>query len=393
MNGAPLGGTWSGNTIPVTPGGSITPAGVMTDVLTYTVTDVNGCTASDQTNVDIQPIVNPANAGPDASVCVGSGALQLNGAPVGGTWSGPQVTAGGSVDTSVPGVYLLTYSFGTATCLLQDQVTITVNALPVVDAGTDIAVCLDGGLQQLTANPAGGTWSGTGVTAGGLFDPQLTLPGGNPVTYQYTDANDCINSDDANVTVNPLPMASFTNGAIACANVPFAFNNTSTGATNAEWSFGDMGTSFGISPSHTYTTTGVYDVMLVASTGAGCTDTTYGSVQVWDVPQAVLALSTNSGCGPLSVDFDNTSVGDGLSYDWDFGGLASSVAMWPPPFTFPMDPVDAVDYTVTLTATNVCGNDVASGTVTVMPSPTADFGPNVDVHCSYADVPFATVSY
>lgn len=394
LTGSPVGGTWTGTTIAVTPGGQITPAGVATDVLTYSYTDANGCTASDQLNVDIQPVLVPANAGPDAAVCVNSGTVQLNAAPLGGTWSGPQVDASGAFDTSLPGTYTLTYSVGSATCLLQDQVTMTVNALPIVDAGTDIAVCLDGGLQQLTATPIGGTWSGTGVDATGQFDPTLAVPGGNTVTYQYTDAaTGCSNSDNALVTVHPLPVAAFTHAPIACVNVPFPFSNTSLGATGAEWDFGDGGTSFAFDPSHTFTTTGFFDVQLVVNTGEGCTDTITSTVQVWDVPQAVLTVSADSGCGPLSIDFDNFSVGDGLSYQWDFGGLGSSTDQWPPSFVFPVDAEDAVTYTVSLTATNACGSDVASTPVTVMPSPTADFGPNVDLHCSYADVPFANVSY
>lgn len=394
LGGSPAGGTWSGTTVPVTPAGEITPAGVANDMLTYSYTDANGCSASDQLTVDIQPITTPAFAGNDAAVCVGSGALQLNGTPVGGTWSGPQVSGSGLVDTSVPGSYTLTYSFGTATCLLQDQVTIVVNDLPVVDAGTDIAVCLDGGAQQLTATPVGGTWSGVGVDPTGLFDPLLAVPGGNPVTYQYTDpTTTCTNSDAALVTVHPLPVADFTHAPIACANVPFAFTNGSTGAVTAEWDFGDGGSSFAMDPFHTYTTTGVFNVRLVAGTGAGCTDTLFSSVQVWDVPQAVLTLSTDTGCGPLTVDFDNFSVGDGLTYLWSFAGLGSSTDQWPGSFVFPEDPQDAITYVVDLTATNVCGVDVATALVTVLPSPTAAFGPNQDVHCSYADVPFVNVSY
>lgn len=394
LNGAPAGGTWSGSTVPVTPGGQITPNGVATDVLTYSYTDVNGCSASDQINVDIQPITTPAFAGNDTAVCVNSGALQLNGTPVGGTWSGPQVNAGGSFSTAVAGSYTLTYSFGAATCLLQDQITIVVNALPVVDAGNDISVCLDGGVQLLTATPAGGAWSGTGVDATGNFDPLLAIPGGNPVTYDYTDPlTGCSSSDNALVTVQPLPTADLIHDPVACANVPFPFTNNSTGYTSSEWDFGDGGTSIADSPSHAYAATGVYIVTLVVGTGAGCTDTITSTVMVWDVPQTVPTVSVDNGCGPLTVDFDNFSVGDGLSYAWDFGGLGSSFLQWPPSFTFPMDPQDAVVYPVTLTATNQCGSDAVTMDVTVLPSPTAVFGPNVDEHCAFAPVPFANVSY
>lgn len=395
LNGLPAGGTWSGTTIAITPGGVITPSGVASDVLTYAFTDANGCSNSDQVAVDIQAVIDPAFAGNDTSVCLGSGALVLVGTPVGGAWSGPQVTPGGILNTNVAGSYTLTYSVGSATCLLQDQVTIAVEALPVVDAGDDISVCEEGGIQVLVATPAGGTWSGTGVDpVTGEFDPLQALPGGNPVSYTYTDpATGCSSSDNAVVTVNPMPVADFTHAPVACANVPFQFNNNSSGYSASQWDFGDGGSSLADSPFHVFTGTGAFDVTLVVSTGANCTATFTSTVVVWDVPDAQPVLDATNGCGPFTVSFDNNSVGDGLSYWWDFGGLGTSALQWPDDFTFPMNPQDAIVYPVTLTASNVCGSDAETINVTVMPSPTAVFGPNVNEYCAFAPVPFANVSY
>lgn len=394
MIGTPVGGTWTATTMTVTAAGLVTPSGVGSDVFTYTYTDAGGCTGSDQRNVDVIAITEPAFAGNDTAVCVDSGVLQLSATPVGGTWSGPQVSASGVFDTGTVGSYTLTYSQGSETCYIYDQVTVLVHGLPVVNAGDEIATCLDGGMQVLTAIPAGGTWSGTGVDAAGNFDPLLALPGGNPVTYTYTDpVTGCENDDATVVTVNPLPVAAFSNDPIACANVAFPFTNESTGGSSYEWDFGDDGSSFSANPSHIYTTTGTFDVQLIVSTGAGCQDTTYGSVEVWDVPQADLALSVDTGCGPLLVDFTNSSVGEGLSYAWEFGGLDGSSEQFPPAFSFPADPVEGITYPVTLTVTNVCGVDVGEASVTVIPVPTAVFGPNLDEYCSYAEVPFGNASY
>jgi gliding motility-associated-like protein len=396
LGGAPAGGSWSSTgAINVTPGGVITPNGVANDVLTYSFTDANGCSGSDQIAVDIQPVLVPAFAGNDTSVCVGTGALVLSGTPAGGSWSGPQVAPGGSFSTSAAGTYALTYSVGAGTCLLQDQIVITVEALPVVDAGNDISVCLEGGIQVLVASPSGGTWSGAAIDPlTGAFDPLLALPGGNPVTYAYTDpATGCSNSDGAVVTVNPMPVAGFTHAPVACVGAPFQFTNTSSGYSSSQWDFGDGGGSLASSPFHVFAATGAFDVTLVVRTGANCTDTITSTVVVWDVPDAQPVLDAVNGCGPLTVSFDNNSVGDGLSYWWDFGGLGTSGLQWPPAFTFPMDPQDAVSYPVTLTASNACGSDAATVNVTVLPSPTAVFGPNVDEHCAFAPVPFANVSY
>lgn len=394
LNATPAGGTWSANTMSVTPSGTITPAGVGTDVLTYSYSDGAGCSGSDQITVDVIAITQPAFAGNDTALCINSGDLQLAGIPVGGSWNGTGVSSSGVFSPITAGSYTLTYSFGSATCLLQDQITIVVNALPVVDAGDQIATCLDGGMQVLMATPAGGTWSGTGVDAAGNFDPLLATSGGNTVTYSYTDpSTGCSNSDNTLVTVNPLPIAGFTHDPVGCANVTLSFTNTSTGANNYEWTFGDGGSSFVISPDHIFTAPGDFDIRLIVETGAGCRDTAYSTVDVWDVPIADITLSTDTGCGPLEVSFTNNSSGDGLSFAWEFGGLNGSADEDPAPFTFPPNSVEAVTYDVSLTVTNVCGQDDVTEPVVVIPPPTAEFGPNLNEYCSYAEVPFGNASY
>lgn len=50
-------------------------------------------------------------------------------------------------------------------------------------------------------------------------------------------------------------------------------NNRSTGAGSYEWFFGDGQTSTEFEPIISYTTEGIYDIMLVATNSSGCTDT------------------------------------------------------------------------------------------------------------------------
>lgn len=394
LTATPIGGVWSAGWMDVSGAGQLLPNGVGTDQLIYSFTSAAGCTSSDTITVDVVAIDEPAFAGNDTAVCVNSDQLQLIGIPAGGTWSGTFVTTDGLFDPSTEGDHLLTYSFGSATCAIQDQITITVDALPVIDAGDDIGVCLDGGPQQLSATPAGGSWSGVGIDpATGIFDPLSAVEGGNPILYTYTDPNTgCTNSDNAIVTVHPLPVASFDHDPIACVGVPLLFNNTSTGANSAEWTFGDAGASSVISPSHIFSSEGEFEIMLIASTGAGCSDTTYSTVTVWDVPVAEFTLSVDSGCGPLEVEFTNASIGEGLSFNWDLGTIGNSTDQDPGPFTFPAGSLNAIEYTITLDASNTCGTSTATTPVVVMPSPTAIFSPDQNTYCAFADVPIANAS-
>jgi gliding motility-associated-like protein len=195
------------------------------------------------------------------------------------------------------------------------------------------------------------------------------------------------------LVVNALPVAIIENDPVYCVNVPATFINLSTPGTTAEWAFGDGATSNSFTGVNLYTDTGSYPVQLIATNGAGCSDTTSTVISVYDVPQSVPVLSTIEGCGPLTVSFGNASVGDGLGYSWDLGGLATVLDAVPADITLPMDPVDAVVYSITLTAGNLCGSDATTVPVTVLPAPTAAFGSNVNLYCAYTAVPFGNASY
>ncbi len=71
----------------------------------------------------------------------------------------------------------------------------------------------DAGSQQLTATPAGGSWTGA-VSAAGVFDPSQG-PGTYSVTYTFTNANGCTQSDTEEITVTPVgPCTDPTNFAL-----------------------------------------------------------------------------------------------------------------------------------------------------------------------------------
>jgi len=116
--------------------------------------------------------------------------------------------------------------FGTETC----SQTITVNALPTVTADPK-SVCV-GASVALTGSPAGGTWSGTGVT-GSTFSAIGLTAGPYTVTYTYTDpATTCTNSATATITVNAIPGAPSASGATYCVGATID-NLTVTGAAGA----------------------------------------------------------------------------------------------------------------------------------------------------------------
>jgi hypothetical protein len=105
--------------------------------------------------------------------------------------------------------------------------TLTVNNLPVVSiaAFAQGSVCIDNSALPLPAgSPAGGTYSGTGVS-GTDFDPAAAGSGTHTITYYYEDANTCAASASTTLAVNALPvvtMASFSPSTVCIGNSPIA---------------------------------------------------------------------------------------------------------------------------------------------------------------------------
>ena len=387
---SPAGGSWSGTG--VTPGGVFTPglAGAGIHTLWYTLIDGNGCINADSA---VMTVVDPALAiaGNDTSVCYGGPQFQCMAVPAGGSWSGSAyVTSGGIFVPSQTGIYQLVYSYGSGTCLSMDTMVVTVEALPIVSAGPNLQHCIDLNPYDLSGgSPVGGTWAGSGIInpANGTFDPAAAGAGNWILTYTYTaPATGCTDSASLVMTVHPLPVAAFSHDSLICVNTPVTFLNTSSGATGYQWDFGDTQTSSIVSPSHTYTTAGIYPVSLIATSAAGCTDTLISSIEVIAPPQAVISLAPSSGCGPLLVSFTNTSSADYATWSWNFGNGLTDTAQHPGPVLFDMYLYTDTTYYILMTVTNMCGSSSATDSVRVTYPPHADFGTSVLTGCSMVTV-------
>ncbi|MBK8951294.1 MAG: T9SS type A sorting domain-containing protein [Chitinophagaceae bacterium] len=98
---------------------------------------------------------------------------------------------------------VVTNSCFTAT---SNAAVLTVNALPTVVA-TDLwnrRICISDTLVPLVGTPAGGNWSGIGVS-GFNFVPPITAVGTYVLTYTYTNTSGCTASDTTKVVVVDCP--------------------------------------------------------------------------------------------------------------------------------------------------------------------------------------------
>jgi PKD repeat protein len=214
------GGLWSGSVGIVDPVlGLFNPDLVGIDTVTLVYCDNDGlCDACDSMLVYIRAAEPAFTNQADTAICVDQPPLSLSGGlPLGGQWSGPGVVngPGGSVfDPSLAGVgaYDLLYCFGVGSCERCDTTRITVNPLPIVDAGSLADVCEGDAPFYLPPGtptaPGAFTWSGPNVVQVApdsfFFDP--ATPNTYTLTYTYTDPNGCTNADSLVLTVNPLPV-------------------------------------------------------------------------------------------------------------------------------------------------------------------------------------------
>lgn len=157
------------------------------------------------------------------------------------------------------------------------------------------------------------------------------------------------------------PVASFTAAPIsgtAPVNVVFTDKSTNSPASWS-WKFGDGNTSTQQNPVHTYSKAGKYTVSLVVRNAAGSNTGTRSSyitvLAPVQVPVASFSASPTSGRASLSVQFTDKSTNSPSSWRWNFGDGTSSTSK-NPAHTYSK----AGTYTVTLTATNTAGSNIAT---------------------------------
>lgn len=104
------------------------------------------------------------------------------------------------------------------------------------------------------------------------------------------------------------------------------FTDKTTGTVDSwYWDFGDGKASTEQNPTHTYWTAGVYNVILTVSNEFGQADTTkteYISV-VGDLVSK-FAMDPAGGKAPLTVTFEDRSIGGPTAWAWDFGDGSKS---------------------------------------------------------------------
>lgn len=272
---------------------------------------------------------------------------------------------------------------------------------PVADFSANVTT----GKEPLTVS-FNDTSTGFPTSWNWTFGDSGTSSDQNPIhTYQnagnYTVSLTVANSDGTNATTkvdyitvllrNP-PVANFTaNVTTGTAPLAVAFTDNSTNnPTGWNWTFGDGDSSDQQNPAYIYSEPGNYSVNLQVTNVDGTDSllkTDYIIVYLTSPivtlqpappngPVADFSANVTAGKTPLNVAFTDASTGFPSAWYWDFGDETNAISQ---------DPFHsytaAGTYNVSLTATNVYGNNTTtkSGYITVLPRnpPVANFTANV----------------
>jgi gliding motility-associated-like protein len=165
-----------------------------------------------------------------------------------------------------------------------------------------------------------------------------------------TDTGTCNTADTAYLDVwvrNDSLSANFSDSvSIDCYTRDITLTSSNYPTTQYLWNFGDGTTStINGTVSHTYTGPGAYTVNLTVTDTSKCTLQASYSLPVVCPPVVKLALQPTDtvGCIPLTIDFGNATMSNGI-YHWDFGDGDTSTQR-DPVYTY----THGGHYTVTLT--------------------------------------------
>lgn len=165
---------------------------------------------------------------------------------------------------------------------------------------------------------------------------------------------------DSIVGLNPIyipgPVIDFNiNQILGCDSLTIDIQNNTSNAVSYEWDFDDGSLSNDINPTHTYSSTGNYVIILSATDTSGCQSYLLSpvAVEVIPTPTASFASSVQNTCVPNAFSVINSSL-NATSYNWTFGNQINTVPN--PSFGIFMPGIQSIEL--------IANNQICSDTVT-----------------------------
>ncbi|MFD1716447.1 immunoglobulin-like domain-containing protein [Georgenia deserti] len=353
--------------------------------LVYSVTDSDGTTvtATRIVTVTADPDPDPVNTAPtldgvvDATVLTGSAFDPMAGVSAADAEDGDltsEITVDGTVDTTTPGDYELTYTVtdsGGTTVTATRTVTVVdpepVNTPPAIDGTADTTVDLGADFDPLAGVSASDPEDGdltSEITVDGTVD--TSTPGDYTLTYSVTDSGGATVTESRIVTVLPAPnSAPILDGVGATMVVAGGEFDPMAGVSATDAEDGDLTEQIEVTGTVDTTTPGDYELTYTVTDSDGATVTTTRVVTVIE-PDPV-----NS--PPVLEGVDSVEVAEGAEFDplegvsatdAEDGDLTDQIEV-----TGTVDTTTPGDYELTYTVTDSDGATVTATRIVTVSAP------------------------
>jgi gliding motility-associated-like protein len=361
-----------------TGGGAQTINAALPGTYTVTVTDANGCSGSDNINLNVNALPTPAISG-NTVFCQGDNTtLTANAGYSQYNWSNGSSLQ--SINTGIAGNYSVTVQDGNG-CTASVTTTVVVNQLPTPVITGANAICSG---TTSTLNGGNGYVDYMWSNAANTQTINVGAQGGYTVTV--TDNNGCANSSAPfSLTVYSLPDAAISQSSVICAGGSAGFNISFNGTPPFKYTYNDGSQNIGplttslysvtvtVSPNSTATYTPV------SMSDAHCNGSFTGSatVTVNALPTPVIT-GNNVICDGTSTIFN---AGSGYTnYQWSTGETSPSITV-----------ASAGSYMVTVTDGNGCVNSTSQNLI-VNQTPVISFTNDTSLTCQEAIIHFIETS-
>ncbi len=379
------GGSWSGPGVNAS-SGQIDPAqaGPGTKIYTYKYLPNTTC---EQIKTVAITIIDPSgslDAGKDESVCAGPETYAFSGfSPVGGRWQGTGIdpVTGITVLSQLKKDTTYTYKYCIEDAQVQNcsacrEKKFRVTSLPNPMFEVTGLYCIYEEINILHTTPGNVNFQfsmGDGTSYSiPSFTHKYTSKGSYTIQLQVTDQNGCKNQVERNIYVTTKPVSSFLIAdKEGCAPFFLELVNESFGDDiSFTWTINGKQLTEKDPPGmylDNITKDSTFVITLATSNGCGTVELN-DSVRVLAYPLPAFGASVLSGCSPLTVQFNNISLGNPELYFWDFGNGTTSISEKPDAiiYTTPGDTV--ANYQVLMVAGNVCGEDTIKKEIIVYPA-------------------------
>ena len=270
----------------------------------------NSCTGSDTQTLASGSGGSAASASASStSICAGDPVTLSSSGGLNYYWSTGQNTASFTDFPSTSTTYTV-YVEDAASCLDSASVTVIVASTPATTVSNDTSICAG---QSVTLTANGGTdyfWNTSETTQ------SITVAPISTTTYSVVASNGPCTGAVVSSVITVLPTPNMIISASATTvylslGASVDFSNIGSPAITYNWDFGDGTSSSSLSPTHVYTASGTYTVVLNGTLGS-CTGTDTITIIVLDevaihenLSSLEMIIYPNPSNGLVQVDMNN----------------------------------------------------------------------------------------